>query len=50
MGSNVIKLYTAISYEFLYYARVFAHGKPSQPALLVNEEPFLLKNLSNAPL
>jgi hypothetical protein len=33
-GANVIKLFTAISYEFLYQARAFVPGKLFQSSLM----------------
>ncbi len=30
---NVIKLFTAVSYDFLKYARAFVLGKPFQPSV-----------------
>jgi hypothetical protein len=30
--ANVMKLLTAVSYEFLYYAGAFVPGKPFQPS------------------
>jgi hypothetical protein len=33
-GANVIKLFTSVSHEFLYYARVFVLGKLFQPSLM----------------
>jgi hypothetical protein len=33
-GPNVIKLFTVVSYDFLYYVRAFVHGKPFQPSLM----------------
>ena len=32
--ANVIKLFTAVSYDFLYLARAFVPGKLSQPSLM----------------
>ncbi len=32
--ANVIKLFTAVSYEFSLLARVFVPGKPFQPSLM----------------
>jgi hypothetical protein len=31
---NVIKLFTVVSYDFSYQARVFVPGKPFQPSLM----------------
>ncbi len=33
-GANVIKLFSAVNYDFLKYARVFVPGKPFQPSLM----------------
>jgi hypothetical protein len=33
-GAHVIKLFTAVIYEFSLYARVFAPGKPFEPCLM----------------
>jgi hypothetical protein len=33
-GVNVIKLFTAVSYNFLKEARAFVPGKPFQPSLM----------------
>jgi hypothetical protein len=33
-GPNVIKLYTAVIYEFLKFAWVFVLDKPFQPSLM----------------
>jgi hypothetical protein len=33
-GANVIKLFTAVSYEFSKQARAFVHGKPFHPSLM----------------
>jgi hypothetical protein len=32
--ANVIKLFTAVSYDFSKYARAFVPGKPFQPRLM----------------
>ncbi len=32
--ANVIKLFTAVSYDFSYQARAFVPGKPFQPSLM----------------
>ena len=32
-GANVIRLFTAVSYDFSWLARVFVPGKPFQPSL-----------------
>jgi hypothetical protein len=32
--ANVKKLFTAVSYDFSKYARVFVPGKPFQPSLM----------------
>jgi hypothetical protein len=34
IGANIIKLFTAVSYEFLEYARVFVPSKLFQPSLI----------------
>jgi len=34
-GASVIKLFTAVSYEFSYLARVHVPGKPFQPGLIL---------------
>ncbi len=33
-GANVIKIFTAMSYEFLLESKMFASSKPFQPSLL----------------
>ncbi len=33
-GANVLKLFTAVSFEFSYEARAFVHGKLLQPSLM----------------
>jgi hypothetical protein len=33
-GTNVIKLFKAVIYQCLQYARVFVPGKPFQPSLM----------------
>ncbi len=33
-GANVIKLFTALSYDFSLKARAFVPGKPFQPSLM----------------
>jgi hypothetical protein len=33
-GANVIKLFTAVSYDFSLKARAFIPGKPFQPSLM----------------
>jgi hypothetical protein len=34
LGANPIKLFTAVIYEFSFYATVFVPGKPFQPNLM----------------
>jgi hypothetical protein len=54
---NVIKLFTAVIYKCLQYARVFFPGKPFQPSLMffdkagafAIEEPFSCSTLGQAP-
>ncbi len=35
LGGNLIKLFTAVIYEFSQSARVFVLGKPFQPSLML---------------
>jgi len=52
-GANVIKLYTAVIYEFSYFARVFVPRKPFKDSIVLagkegaylSETPFRCSNL-----
>jgi hypothetical protein len=49
---NVIRLFTAVSYEYSYLNRAFVTAKPFQPSLMFvgKPEPAQVKQLSDVPL